>query len=147
MRRDAAPSSSGTVVPDELAGELVRAALAELRRQAETHGERIPPGGRRLLGTDAGKQLLRDLSAAAQRDAGIAPVTGASSACGTEPAGSSTLDGKVIATVEAASRLQCTVRYVRKLCETGRLPARRLGRDWLITEHHLNEYRYGRSPA
>ncbi|MGW2143204.1 helix-turn-helix domain-containing protein [Nonomuraea bangladeshensis] len=32
-----------------------------------------------------------------------------------------------------AARTGYTVQHVRRMCRTGRLPARRAGRDWLIT--------------
>jgi len=38
-----------------------------------------------------------------------------------------------VGTAEMAARMGCTPQYVRQLCREGRLPARRHGRDWLIT--------------
>ena len=43
---------------------------------------------------------------------------------------------------EAAALLQCTDRQVRRLCEQGKLPARKLGQHWLIAEPDLDKYRF-----
>lgn len=51
-----------------------------------------------------------------------------------------------VGVTEMARYLGCSPQWVRHLCRTGRLPARRIGRrDWLITtqEHHDDD----RGPA
>lgn len=53
-----------------------------------------------------------------------------SSGTGTKPPTPATVE---ISTTEQAARMGCSDRYVRKLCHTGRLPARRVGRTWLIS--------------
>jgi excisionase family DNA binding protein len=40
--------------------------------------------------------------------------------------------GDVLTTTEAAKRLGLSAVRVRALCEAGELPARKVGRDWLI---------------
>jgi excisionase family DNA binding protein len=44
---------------------------------------------------------------------------------------------ELLTTKTAAARLRITPRRVVALIQAGRLPARRLGRDWLIEEPHL----------
>lgn len=43
----------------------------------------------------------------------------------------------MITTAEVAARLGITPRMVLKLIEKGLLPARKIGRDWLIDESNL----------
>jgi excisionase family DNA binding protein len=42
-----------------------------------------------------------------------------------------------LGTAEAAARLGVSQARVRQLIKAGRLPAARVGRDWLIQERHL----------
>lgn len=42
-----------------------------------------------------------------------------------------------ITTTDAAARLNVTVRRVQALIKAGRLPAHRIGRDWLISTDDL----------
>lgn len=42
-----------------------------------------------------------------------------------------------LTTLQAAERLGISPRRIRVLITTGRLPAQRLGRDWLIDERDL----------
>ncbi|MFG1617358.1 helix-turn-helix domain-containing protein [Nonomuraea wenchangensis] len=44
-----------------------------------------------------------------------------------------------ISTAEQAARMGCTERYVQRLCQAGRLPARRIGRTWLITQEDAHD--------
>jgi excisionase family DNA binding protein len=48
--------------------------------------------------------------------------------------------GRYLTTAEAASRLGLAVRTVRWACETGRMTAERVGRDWLIEESAILWY-------
>lgn len=55
----------------------------------------------------------------------------------------------MLTTTDAAVRLGVTVRRVQALISAGRLPAERVGRDWLIQERHLarvSERKPGRPP-
>ena len=57
----------------------------------------------------------------------------------------------ILTTPQAAARLGVTVRRVEKFITDGRLPARKVGRDWLIDEKDLStfaakERRNGRPP-
>ncbi len=38
----------------------------------------------------------------------------------------------LIGSQEAAERLGISQRRIRRLCQTGQIPARKIGRDWLI---------------
>jgi excisionase family DNA binding protein len=43
----------------------------------------------------------------------------------------------IITTTQAAARLGVDAATARRWCETGRLPATKAGRDWLIAERDL----------
>ena len=56
----------------------------------------------------------------------------------------------MLTTAQGAKRLGITVIGVRKLIERGRLPAKMLGRDWLVEEKDLalvKDRKRGRPPA
>ncbi len=38
----------------------------------------------------------------------------------------------LIGSQEAAERLRISQRRIRRLCQTGQIPAQKIGRDWLI---------------
>lgn len=42
--------------------------------------------------------------------------------------------GKLITTARAAEIHNCTARYIRRLCQNGRLKCEQIGRDWLVDE-------------
>lgn len=42
-----------------------------------------------------------------------------------------------VSVAEAAARLSCSESYVRRLCRTGRLPARRIGNTWAVDSEAL----------
>ena len=42
-----------------------------------------------------------------------------------------------LTTTEAATRLGCSRSWLRNLIHQGRLPAEKIGRDWLITSEDL----------
>ncbi|MFH9768462.1 helix-turn-helix domain-containing protein [Streptomyces microflavus] len=92
--------------------------------------------------------LLRDVGARLQSDQGVvsSPVSGlfwalamaAERAEAEEGSGSGTsADRPVrmeISVSQAAEVLGCSTEYARRLARSGRLPARRVGRAWLIAE-------------
>lgn len=51
-----------------------------------------------------------------------------------------------ISTTDAAAALECSAQYVRRLCRSGHLVGRRIGRAWLIDPASLDAYRHGRTP-
>ncbi|MFG3231815.1 helix-turn-helix domain-containing protein [Streptomyces antibioticus] len=51
----------------------------------------------------------------------------------------------MLGTREAAAVLGCDTSHVRRLCLTGRLPARRITGGWLIDSTALDSYRFGRT--
>lgn len=121
-------AADGSVrVPRDLAGPL-RAVLGRwLAAAAADAGARPSPALRELwlaLGT-------------AERQ----PATRPSSADGTPPPGTPTME---ISAVDAASLLGCSVEFARRLCRTGRIPARRIGRagPWLIDQAGLDVWRH-----
>lgn len=123
-RRDIPSGGSGlvredgsVVVPPALAGELLRRLLRDVT--AEVHAN----GGVPSL---ACRELMWGLHTAA-----LAEEKAAGSGDGTPvgPVGS-----VEIGTTEAAQVLGCSAEYARRLAREGRLPARRVGRQWLIRE-------------
>jgi excisionase family DNA binding protein len=52
---------------------------------------------------------------------------------------------ELLAVAEAAGRLACTPRGVRKAITDGRLPAEKVGREWLITEAELQNFQRKRA--
>lgn len=48
--------------------------------------------------------------------------------------------GKLLSVAEAADRLGLGVAMARRHCLTGNLPARKVGRDWVIGERDLNAF-------
>jgi excisionase family DNA binding protein len=56
---------------------------------------------------------------------------------------------ELLSTADAAARIGRTVRAVQKMIESGRLPAKKIGRDYLITVADLERLpmqRTGRPP-
>jgi excisionase family DNA binding protein len=48
--------------------------------------------------------------------------------------------GKLLSVAEAADRLGLKIAMVRRYCSTGNLPAKKIGRDWVIGERDLNVF-------
>ena len=87
--------------------------------------------------TPEAARLLQELHAAAQghRHVSVSP-----------PAPTPTLDSgleRMLGTREAAAVLGCDTSHVRRLCLTGRLPARRITGGWLIDSTALDNFRHG----
>lgn len=53
----------------------------------------------------------------------------------------------LLASREAARRAGCSAEYVRRLARTGRISARRAGREWLIAPASLDEHFRGRQAS
>ncbi|MGI5325520.1 helix-turn-helix domain-containing protein [Actinomadura nitritigenes] len=101
------------MVPVSLCGPLLRVLMRALTREAREDGGTIPPG---ITG------FLSDLAAATDR-------TPPGSAAGTDPGVPGTVE---VSAAEMAEAMGASREYVRRLCRDGRLPARRIGRTWLI---------------
>src|SRR5262249_7142113 len=122
---------SGTVLPDELAGELLGLLVLGLKARSDRTGAVASP---RL------QELLYALLAGDLRHHGRGTCEPASL-----PAGPSTLDSaEVVSVAEAADGLGCSRQWVRWLIGSGRLRARRSGWAWLIDAASLDAYRYDR---
>ncbi|MFI5931277.1 helix-turn-helix domain-containing protein [Actinoplanes sp. NPDC051494] len=80
----------------------------------------------------------------ALRDAENRPATRPGSAIGTPPPPPCTLE---LSTTEVARLLGASSGYVRRLCRTGRVSARRVGRAWLIDQASLDAWRHGNREA
>lgn len=117
------------IVPARLAATTFAALVLYLSSQSRANGGALSPDAR---------GLLRALHAAAE-----APGT----ASGTPTPDSRTVDherhGHLLGAAEAADLLECTTSYVRRLCRTGELPARRLLGGWVIETAALDRYRHG----
>ncbi|MFD3525060.1 helix-turn-helix domain-containing protein [Streptomyces sp. NPDC058653] len=123
-RRDIPPGAHGlvredgsVVVPPALAGELLRRLLRDVTAEVNANGGVPSPACRELLWS--------------LHTASVAEEKAASSDSGT-PAGP--VGSVEISTTEAAQVLGCSAEYARRLARAGRLPARRVGRQWLIRE-------------
>jgi excisionase family DNA binding protein len=110
-----------------MARPLLRVLVRALAREVREDGGIIPPGIDRFLS---------DLAAVVDH-----PPPGGSGP-GTGPAPPATVE---VPTTVAAEVIGASPEYVRRLCRTGRLPARRIGRAWLISldrrtlDHHEDQ--------
>ncbi|MEV4708876.1 helix-turn-helix domain-containing protein [Actinoplanes sp. NPDC049316] len=122
--------AGGVIVPPALAGAVRAALLGHLAGRARRDG--LPPGP----GVTA---LVWALDAAAR---GTQPAP--SSDNGTPAAASPIVE---ISAVDAASLLGCSVEYARRLCRSGVLRCRRVGRAWLVDRASLDAWRHGTTEA
>lgn len=114
------------IVPPDVAGELVAAAVRDLTARARRDG--LAVSARAIAALEA-------LHRAAERyDAAMFVDEPA-------PAASPTVE---IATQDAASAMGCTVQHVTRLCRSGLIRGRRIGRAWLVDQASLDAYRFGR---
>lgn len=120
------------LVPSDVAGELLAAAVRDLTARARRDG---------LTVSDRALRVLQALHEAAERH-DTTPPAPAGTGAGTHASASPT----VITTTHAADLLGCTDSYVRRLCRAGRLTGERVGPLWLIDQASLNAYRYRRNP-
>lgn len=116
------------VVPAAVADDMLRLLVSGLTAQVRSaHGGGVSPQARRVLYA---------LHKAAQRH-----EAEHMSDVGTLPPTSSTIEMSV---AEAARRMECSTRHVRRLLATGRITGRRLSpRLWLVDEASLDDYRRG----
>ncbi|WP_432004558.1 helix-turn-helix domain-containing protein [Streptomyces parvus] len=115
-RRLLRPDGS-VIVPPELAAGVLRVLLRAVSAHLSVDGGKVAPG---VPG------LLWALKAAAEREedaAGFADET--------PPGGPANVE---VSAGEWAERAGCSPQYARALARTGRVPARRIGRIWLIPE-------------
>ncbi|WP_308340487.1 MULTISPECIES: helix-turn-helix domain-containing protein [unclassified Streptomyces] len=105
------------VIPAALAGPVSRILLRDVGARVAVDGGKVAPG---VVG------LLWALKAAAEREEAAAGF-----ADETPPAGPVSVE---VSAGEWAERAGCSPQYARALARTGRVPARRIGRMWLIPE-------------
>ncbi|MGA5339023.1 helix-turn-helix domain-containing protein [Streptomyces griseoincarnatus] len=115
-------------IPRTSARALERILSAGLTAAYRADGGRPSPEAERIL---------RELHAAAQgrRHVSVSPPT-------PTPIVDSGLE-RMLGTREAAAVLGCDTSHVRRLCLTGRLPARRITGGWLIDSTALDNFRHG----
>ncbi|MGA5262438.1 helix-turn-helix domain-containing protein [Streptomyces griseoincarnatus] len=119
-------------VPRSTARALERALMLGLLAESRATGAEPTPEAARIL---------RELHAAAHghRHVSVSP-----------PAPTPTVDSgleRMLGTREAAAVLGCDTSHVRRLCLTGRLPARRITGGWLIDSTALDNFRHGREES
>ena len=115
------------VVPPAVAGAVLRAVVRDLADRVRADGGEISTEARRIL--------------YALRDADRQPP----STSGTETVPASPVTMKPLTATEAAELLECSTVWVRNLCRTGRLTARRTASVWLIDPVSLDHYRRDRA--
>ncbi|WP_406360341.1 hypothetical protein OID55_11020 [Streptomyces sp. NBC_00715] len=112
------------VVPASVAGEVLRILLRDLGARVRVDGGELSTGVRDLLWT-------LHFAAQAEAEKGAQLVsTPAGSDHGTPVAGAASVE---ISATEWASRIGCSTEYARRMARAGRVPARRVGRQWLIS--------------
>lgn len=116
------------VVPGEVAGELLAAAVRDLTARARRDGLLVSARALRVL------QALQEAAVRHDEDQAAASATGSTH----EP--SATL-GTALTVAETAALMQCSPRWVRYLAETGRITGRRSGRVWLLDAASVKQYR------
>jgi excisionase family DNA binding protein len=124
---------------DTVTLQLPRAAARQLERVlalgllAESRATGTRPSGQ-------AERLLRELHNATQPRPGFATET-PSAAPATVDHGFAV---RMLSTTEVAAVLGCSVQYARRLAQSGRLRAHRVGANWAIDPTDLDAYRYGR---
>ncbi|MGW1399281.1 excisionase family DNA-binding protein [Streptomyces sp. NPDC002405] len=131
VRRDLPPGaqrllcSDGSVaIPAALAARVLHVLLRDVGARARVNSGALAPG--------IGDVLWALHGAARTEDERLAAAVGtpACSVGGTPVAGPVSVE---ISASELAERMGCSREYVRRLARSGRVPARRVGRAWLIT--------------
>ncbi|MFV2102810.1 helix-turn-helix domain-containing protein [Micromonospora sp. LOL_024] len=112
------------IVPADVAGELLAAAVRDLTARARRDG--LAVSGRAVA-------VLQALHEAAVRH------DTTSSGPGTPTATTPMVE---ISTHEAATLMGCSAEYVRRLCRSGVVIARRIGPAWLIDRPSLDRHRH-----
>lgn len=121
-------ADGSVVVPARLAGAVRRILVRDLAQHVRADGGQPTADVRQLVYAFARSEHRYDVD---QAD---------SSATGTPDARPPIVE---ISAHDAASLLGCSVEYVRRLCQSGRVSARRAGRRaWLIDRASLDAYRY-----
>lgn len=119
-------------VPRSAARELERILLLGLIEDSLRTGGKPTPLTNRIV---------RQLHTAAQTRPGFAPETP-----NTRPA---TVDlgfaSRVLGMTEVAAELGCSVQFARRLAQSGRLRAQRVGASWAVHPADLDAYRHGRT--
>lgn len=115
------------VVPAHLAGELLAAAVRDLTARARRDATLVSPPALRVL------QALHQ--AAVRHD-----ERPSGSAAGTPEGEPSRVE---VSTGQAAMVMGCSASYMRRLCRSGAVSARRIGTAWLIDSASLDAHRYG----
>ncbi|GAB3169811.1 helix-turn-helix domain-containing protein [Streptomyces incanus] len=132
VRRDLPPGAArllradgSVVIPASVAGDVLRRLARDLTAEIQANGGTPSPAvyatfwalyGAARADDEKGCELVRT-------PGGFPGETGV--------AGSASVE---VSAGDWAERHGCSVQYARRLAKAGRVPARRVGREWLITE-------------
>lgn len=104
------------IIPASVAGDVLRYLVLGLAARVRADGGEVSTSARRVF------YALHDAAQRHDEQPGFVNET------------STPTPGTVEETAsQVASVMGCSVQYVRRLCAAGVLPARRVGRQWMIT--------------
>ncbi|MFE8013636.1 helix-turn-helix domain-containing protein [Streptomyces antibioticus] len=122
----------GPLVPPELARIIVGPLFRHVRDELRTNGGTLRPEIEAFM-----------IAVHRAADTTDNPTMSASGSTTSQPATlTDGFEGSVLCTWDAAQVLECTPRHVRRLCETGELPAQRTRSGWLIQQTDLDRFRH-----
>lgn len=116
------------VIPDSLAGDVLRRIMRDLEREIRGNGGEV---------TAAARELLWALHYADQRHQ--------QETRSSERTDSAEVGSVEIGTADAAARMGCSQEWVSRLVRSGRVRGRIVGRVLLVEAASLDEYRFGRT--
>lgn len=119
------------IVPAAVASEVLRALVRDLTARVHADGGEVSAEARRVL------YALHEAAERREREV-------ASSDVGTLDPQPATVE---LTAQQAASLLECSPEYARRLARSGRLRARRAGLVWLIDSASMEAYRKGHHPC
>jgi len=128
------------IIPAALVPAVRRMVVDALTARQRADGGALSPDAHRFL------RALRTAAEARNR-----PRASASSDRGTTPVQAGTVNPDtvgchgLVSASEAADLLGSSTEWVRRLARAGRLPAHRVGTQWLIDRAALDDYRHGRT--
>ena len=128
-------TDGAVLVPSGVADGLLRLLVLGIVEARKRDGD----GGSL---TNAAMLVLHALNVAATKDAEAAAI----SVSGSQNSETRRIGARdqIMTCKAVAALLGCTTRTTRLACEQGRLPAHKVGRQWLILEKDLDIFRFGK---
>ncbi|HEY9475776.1 MAG TPA: helix-turn-helix domain-containing protein [Mycobacteriales bacterium] len=123
------------VVPGSVAGEVLAALVRDLTARIRADGGEVSPAARRVLYALHSAAQCHDQVPDERPGSGVGTV------------GARRVMVEPLTAADAAGMLECSTGYVRRLCRTGRLTARRTASVWLIDPVSLDAYAKGTTDA